>query len=205
MSRRSRPPRLATIDAGPPLAAPELARTWAAYRADPSDLQLRNRLVEHYLPEVHNLAASIALRMRLVDWEDAVGDVLAALVSCIVPEYDGHCDFMHWARVCLKRLLLSQRRRDRLIGSTFEALPTEPGRRTTFDSIPDRDPRSDEQDFMEITEGLSDFHAAMLWLKYRRGASFKAVARVFKMETPTTAKVATFRAIRILRKKFRQM
>ena len=50
------PPRreayLASIEAGLALTAQQLDELWTAYRADRSDLGLRNRLVEHYLPFV---------------------------------------------------------------------------------------------------------------------------------------------------------
>jgi DNA-directed RNA polymerase specialized sigma24 family protein len=175
---------------------------WAAYRANRANLRLRNCLVEHYLPGIHRMAAAIAQRMRLRDPENAAGEVLAALVACIVPDYDGQGDFLGWARLCIKRLLVSQRRKERLAESVFDAVPTEAGRALTFDEMPAREPRRNEAGFLEITAGLTDVQAAMLWLRFQRGASFKAIASALRMETPAV-KVASFRAIESLKRKFR--
>ncbi len=204
MTLHPRPPRQASISAGQPLTARQLNETWLAYRVNRADLGLRNRLVEHYLPAIHDMASSIADRMRLRDRENAVGEVLAALVASIVPDYDGQGDFMRWARICIQRLLVSQRRRDRLTGSTFEDSPTESGEPLIFDSIPARESRRKELGFLRITAGLTDVQAVILWLKFQRGSSFKAIADVVNMETPAV-KVASCRALKFLRKKIRQM
>ena len=84
---------LAPGHAGPTLTAQELDALWIAYAANRDDQRLRNRLVEHYAPWIHDLAAAIAVRMRLRDRGNAVGEVLVALVTTIVPGYDGQSGF----------------------------------------------------------------------------------------------------------------
>ena len=70
-------------------------------------MRLRNRLVEHYLPWVYDLATSIAERIALGDAENAVGEVLVALVNSIVPDYDGQGEFTSWARIRIQRNLMT--------------------------------------------------------------------------------------------------
>ena len=110
LSPRERKPRLTWVDNGRPLTPQRLDQLWAAYLADRSDQRLRNRLVEHYLPFIRNMAESIAKSMRLRDEEDAVGEVLLALVESIVPGYDGRRNFESWAGLLVKRKLVDQQR-----------------------------------------------------------------------------------------------
>ena len=86
-------PRPAGLHSGLELTAQQLAELWAAYMADRSDVRLRNRLVEHYVPCVRNIAGAIANEMRLRDADNAVGEVLALLLTTIVPCYGGKGDF----------------------------------------------------------------------------------------------------------------
>src|SRR5208283_196029 len=143
----------------------------AAYKADRADVQLRNRLVEHYLPWVYGLATSIAERMRLSDVENAVGEVLAALVASIVPDCDGPGEFTHWASVCIQRNLIAQQRRERMTQSIFDEVSTETGKPLEFDEMPAGEKRSLEASFLQVTRELTDRQAIVLWLKFQRGLS----------------------------------
>ena len=129
-----------SLPSGQRLTAEELDQVWAAYRADRSDLRLRNRLVEHYLPWAGNLAASIAGRMELRDRENAVGEVLAALVAFIVPDYSGHGSFQRWACICIKRKLIALKARSKSAKPSATSRPEEAGSRRS-NSCPAR--RSD--------------------------------------------------------------
>jgi RNA polymerase sigma factor (sigma-70 family) len=186
----------------------ELARLWASYLPDRADPSLRNRLVEHYLPWAQELAASIASRMRLRDRENAVGEVLAALVGSIVPGYDGRGTFNAWARMCIRQILIAQRRKEQMVDSVFDGSPADAaGEPLDLDELPgpaaiphDEGSRSD-LDFLAITRELSDRQAAVLWLRFQRGISVDATADVLEM-SPGNVKVTTSRAIAELRKRF---
>jgi hypothetical protein len=75
----------------------------AAYVADRGNRELRNRLVEHYLPWVCQQAKSLAKTIRLRERQNAVGEALAAPVASIVPGYDGRSGFDPWANACINR------------------------------------------------------------------------------------------------------
>ena len=55
-------------------------------------------------------AGSIAKRMRLRDRRTPWARSWAALVESIVPNYDGRDNFYQWARLCIRRKLISQQR-----------------------------------------------------------------------------------------------
>ena len=114
----------------------QLDELWAAYRVDRSDWRLRNRLVEHYLPFVHKLAGSYARKMRFRDKENAVGEVLAALVALHRAEIRRPQQLPRWARFCTKRKLIDQHRAERRAGASSRKI-----RRSVRDLnlLPDRD------------------------------------------------------------------
>ena len=132
--RRRRQPFPACRTLGPE----QLKETWAAYLANRGDLELRNRLVEHYAPWARETAVSIAWKMGLRDMENAASEVLLALVESIVPDYDGRQGFDRWARVCIRRKLIDQQRGEQkpttpclraAVARIDLALPAEPGAR----------------------------------------------------------------------------
>jgi DNA-directed RNA polymerase specialized sigma24 family protein len=191
---------LAPSPAGPALTAQELDQLWAAYAANRADLQLRNRLVEHYAPWVRDLAAAIAHKMKLRDQGNAVGEVLAALVSTIVPAYDGYSGFERWASVCTRRKLIGQLRAEQMTMSIFPDEPCGPERRFEPDLLPDREQPGYDLDFLALTAELSDEQAIVLWLRHYRGMPVNAVAALLKV-SPCSVKTWTHLAVVELRKK----
>ncbi len=122
--RRRRQPFPACRTLGPE----QLKETWAAYLANRGDLELRNRLVEHYAPWAREIAVSIAWNMGLRDMENAASEVLLTLVESIVPNYDGRQSFDRWARVCIRRKLIDQQRGSRMPRpSSCSRRPDRPG------------------------------------------------------------------------------
>ncbi len=196
---RCEPPRT-PIDAGRALTARELDELWAAYAADRGNLQLRNRLVEHYLPSVGERAAALAKKMRLRDQENAVGEVLAALVASIVPRYDGKRGFHRWAYACTKRKLLDLRRAERKVLGIFADLPPGAGLRAALDSAPDRGDGGGEREFGRLTAELTDRQAAVLWLRGYCGLSVEAAAPLLKL-SPRSVEAWTRSALAALREK----
>ena len=189
--------RFSPAAAGRTLSAPQLDALWAAYMADRGDWQLRNRLVEYYLPQVRRFALSIAKKMRLRDRDSAVGEVLAALVESIVPGYDGQSGFDRWVRVCIKRKLIDQRRAEQKDEAFFVDAPSEPDGSSVFDLMPDREPSAGDLRFAELTAELSDRQALVLWLRFCRGMSLEAVAALLAV-SHTSVKVWTHDAISAL-------
>jgi len=168
------------VDDGRALSYEQLEDLWAAYRADPAKVALRNRLVEHYLPLVRNLAGSIAKEMRLRDEDDAVGEVLVLLVSSIVPGYDGKRSFSNWARACTRRKLIDLKRVEHMEGTIFAAMPSGPD---GLDLVPGRGEGNCDLNFIAFTADLKNQQAMVLWLRYYRGMSVAEVAALLKLST----------------------
>jgi RNA polymerase sigma factor (sigma-70 family) len=186
-----------SLPSGQRLTAEELDQVWAAYRADRSDLRLRNRLVEHYLPWAGNLAASIAGRMELRDRENAVGEVLAALVAFIVPDYSGHGSFQRWACICIKRKLIDLQRTEQ-VGESCGDLPAGGLDLSALELLPNRDGPRYEMDFLELTAKLTDRQATVLWLRHYRGMEVEAVAELLKA-SPRSVELWTREALNELK------
>jgi RNA polymerase sigma factor (sigma-70 family) len=192
--------RFSPAAAGRTLSAPQLDALWAAYMADRGDWQLRNRLVEYYLPQVRRFALSIAKKMRLRDRDSAVGEVLAALVESIVPGYDGTKSFERWARVCARRKLIDQFRAEEKEEGLFAQAPPAADGSSPCDLLPDREPSANDVRFVELTAGLSDRQAMVLWLRYYRGASVEAVAALLAV-SPRGVEIWTREALAELKHK----
>lgn len=175
---RRRKPRLAPSDDGRALAFDQLEDLWAAYNTDRRQLALRNRLVEHYAPYVRRLAAAIAKEMRLRDQDDAVGEVLALLVTSIVPGYDGRRDFISWARTCIRRKLIDVKRVERMDGTIFASVPSG---RDGLGLVPGRGEGNCDLNFVAFTSELRNQQAMVLWLRYYRGMTVQAVAALLKV------------------------
>ena len=172
-----------SLPSGQRLTAEELDQVWAAYRADRSDLRLRNRLVEHYLPWAGNLAASIAGRMELRDRENAVGEVLAALVAFIVPDYSGHGSFQRWACICIKRKLIALKRAEQAGEAVGDVSPGGGGL-SALELLPGQEERRrGDLSFDELTAELSDRQAVVLWLRHCRSMRVEAVAELLNAST----------------------
>ena len=180
------------------LSVEQLHETWAAYCADRGDVRLRNRLVEHYRPWIRHMAVSIAQRMGLCDKDNAVGEALAALVSTIVPAYDGKHDFDRWARICIRSTLIDQWRKER---RTVFMAHVPPGASTvaSFEIVPDRDQPGCDVKFLELAAELTDQQAAVLWLRHYRGMSIKRIAALLKL-SPSSVAGVSHAAIEELRK-----
>ena len=150
---------------------------WAAYLADRGDLRLRNRLVEHYAAlGSPTWPPRSPGKMRFRDRENAVGEVLAALVS--------------YHRAGLRRPAAAssagpasapaQADRPAARGAKDEAIfpacRAGPTGRFVPELVPDREQPGCDLDFLELTAELSDQQAAVLWLRHYRGMSVNAVA-----------------------------
>ncbi len=190
------PGPFAATAAGAALTAAQLDELWAAYWADRAEWRLRNRLVEHYLPFVRNLATAITRKMRMRDKENAVGEVLASLVRYMVPNYDGRNSFDDWARFCTKRKLIDQRRAEHRVDAIFDDEQDAP---FDFNQVLDREQRGRDLDFVEFTAELSDRQSAVVWLRYYRGLSVGEVAELLKVRVGTVRATA-HQAIRKLQK-----
>ena len=177
---RRRPPQ-PLFDACRTLGARRLKKVWAAYLADRSDWRLRNRLVEHYAPWVRETAGSIAHKLGLRDEENAVGEVLMALVETIVPDYDGQRDFERWARVCIKRELIDQQRGERNEDAVFTRGPFRHGRGFIPEFVHDRQQPNFDLNFVELTAELSDLQAMVIWLMHYRGMEVRAIAELLNV------------------------
>ncbi len=200
---RKRRRRRAARAAAQTLTAQQLDELWAAYMANRDDLQLRNRLVEHYYPWFRELAAAIAHKLKLRDQANAVGEALVALVTTIVPGYDGQSGFVRWARVCARRRLVNLQRDEQLRRSIFADEPH--GARQGFmpDILPDREQPGFDLNFLKLTANLSDRNAALLWLRYYRGMSVKAVAVLLNV-SPWAVSNLTHRSLAQLKKSLTQ-
>ncbi|MGA2255782.1 MAG: sigma-70 family RNA polymerase sigma factor [Thermoguttaceae bacterium] len=196
LRRRAR--RLASIDTRQILTPQQLDELWTAYMANRSNLRLRNRLVEHYLPWIRRVAISIAHRMGLHDKENAIGEVLAALVGCIIPDYDGKRSFNRWARMCIRRKAIDQWRAERKAEAILHA-PRGARAIATLEMVPDREQPGCDLKFLEIAAELDDRQATVLWLRYYRGMSVNAVAAMLKVSAGLVARV-TYAAVTELRK-----
>ena len=196
--QRARGP--ASNDAGQAPAAEKTRELWAEYTADRRNLQLRNRLVEHYLPRVARMAASLAKELRVRDRDGAVGEVLAGLVASIVPGYDGKSGFHRWAYACAKRKLLNLRRGERRTERIFAAEPSGGNKLAFLENVPERTPYDGgKRRFVRLTAELSDRQAVVLWLRGYCGLSVKAVARLLKL-SPRCVEARTRSAVEKIRK-----
>ena len=146
------------------------------------------------------MAAALAAKMRLRDRENAVGEVLAALVESIVPRYDGKSGFHRWAYACTKRKLIDLRRAERRFYGIFADLPRGTSRRDVLLRAPDRGPSGGEREFGRLTAELSDRQAVVLWLRGYCGLSVQTVSRLLKL-SPSGVKARTRAALAALRKK----
>ncbi len=198
LSPRRRRLRLRPINDGQPLTAEQLAQMWAAYVADHRRVRLRNRLVEHYLPWVQSMAESIAKTMGLRDEENAVGEVLVALVESIVPGYDGKSGFESWAGLCAERKLVDQQRAEERAARGFSDVPLGPAR---LARIPARTERVSDLNFSKFTAELSDSRATAVWLRYYRGLTLRAIAEVLNV-SPGTVNTWTQEAMAALKKRW---
>jgi RNA polymerase sigma factor (sigma-70 family) len=197
---RRRKAHRTSLPAGEALTDQQLEELWTAYAADHADVQLRNRLVEHYAPSVYEMAARIARKMKLRDADNAVGDVLSALVTTIIPGYDGYSGFDRWARVCARRKMVDQLREQQTTMSIFPEEPCGCNRRFVPEHVPDRMTPNYDLDFLAITAGLSDEEAIVLWLRHYRGMPVGAVAALLKVSA-ITVKTWMHAAVLQLRKK----
>jgi RNA polymerase sigma factor (sigma-70 family) len=194
-------PALKPIAAGRALTAQDVDDLWAAYVANRADLRLRNRLVEHYFPWFHGLARSIARRMRFRDRENAVGEMLAALVKHIVPSYDGHSGFERWARLCTRQKLVRQMRVEQIVETPFSDVPRAADGVAVLEMVFAREQPLCDLNFLELAAGLSDLQAAVLWLRYYRGLSIHEVAGLLRT-SPAGVKSAVHHASKRLRKQW---
>ena len=195
VSRNKRRIRRRRAGTAKDLAAQQINELWSAYIANRDDRQLRNRLVEHYFPSVREMAGRLASKMRLHDTEDAVGEMLAALIDFIIPAYDGKGDFHRWAFTCIRSRLIDYRRRE----ATDVAMRNFV--REKLELLPGRDDRNCDLRFLELTAELSDREAAVLWLRFYRRMSPQAIAELLHI-TDTTVYNWTRSAVAVLREQW---
>jgi RNA polymerase sigma factor (sigma-70 family) len=165
-----------------------VAYLWSCYDKDRENAELRNRLVEHYTPQVQQLARRYIRRYDLREADSAMSDALLLLTTRLVPHYDGHGDFARWAVRCVRRKMLERRRLERRRRKRFAAADLE---RDWID-IEDRvvrpnEPGSDVR-FAELTSVLPGRDAAMLWLRFYRRFTCREIGETLGMSSQTTSK-----------------
>ena len=119
--------------------------------------------------------------MGLCDRENAIGEVLAGLVTFIVPNYDGRRTFDRWARMCIRQKLINQLRTERRAEAFIARLPPGASAISVLELLPDRDRPGCDLKFLEIVAELDDQQAAILWLRYYRGMPANAIGAMLKM------------------------
>ncbi len=162
----------------------QLNRLWTAYLADHGNQELRNRLVEHYAPWVFETARATAAQMAFLDRENAVSEIMAALVESIVPGYNGFSGFKRYARPCIKRKLIDQQRKDQPDDALFAA-QFQHGYDFAPDRVPDPEQKGCDLNFLELTAELSDVHATVLWLTHYRRTPVEEVAAMLHVSRRT--------------------
>jgi RNA polymerase sigma factor (sigma-70 family) len=168
-----------------------LEALWDRYLAGPSEAD-RNELAIRYLAWTEDIARRIARRMAISDKENAVGDVVLKMAGSVIPSYNGTGKFENYAKECIKRTLISISRAEgpamlSLDGRYNKDLWTE-----LMTLAPE--PFTCDYEFNEFLASLGDRAACLLWLRYYRGLSRTAAAKVFG--------VSVGKATRILRKAY---
>ncbi len=177
------------ISAKRQLAAQRLEETiaylWGRYRQDPRNVELRNRLVEHYTPLVQRLARQYIRRFDLRERDTAVGDALLLLVLRLVPDYDGQSEFRHWAEGCIRQKMLERQRTELQRRRRF----LRPGRDGEWPEIEallvrPQEPGSEVR-FAELARALPARDAALLWLRIYRQLPYREIASAMDMTQAT--------------------
>jgi RNA polymerase sigma factor (sigma-70 family) len=156
-----------------------VAHLWTCYRKDRNNVEIRNRLVEHYTPLVQQFARRYIRRYQLREVETAVGDALLLLMMRLVPKYDGKSDFRRWALVCVRQKMLQRRKKESLSRRRFvnRADCEKDWPEIEAQLIAPDEPGGDAR-FIELTKALPAREAAALWLRFSRQASLLEVATV---------------------------
>jgi len=166
------------------------SRLWDSYWANRSD-ENRNALVEHYLPWVTRTARHFVRNKPIQDKDGAVSEVLLAFIATMVPEFRGESPFKGYASKAIKNKVVDiGRAEDQFRARSLECECTE-NRRTRksealIDTLEAR-PEPEPCHLCDYILRLPNDKAAILWLRYKYGASVSEVAGTFRI-TPETAK-----------------
>lgn len=153
----------------------DVQQLWTKYFADHDNRNLRDRLVEHYLPWATKTAQGIAGRMPLADRENAVADAILRFSTRSVSRFSEHGDFKRWAKMCLKRSLVDSLRKER---RTMDSLDTPVGGDdgpTLFEILPAATSPNCDFRFCEMAADLPHSQAIVVWLRYYRGLSIREI------------------------------
>lgn len=184
---------------------PAIVATWKKYLADKHDIELRDRLVEYYLPWVKSIAMRIAGNLHIEDRENAVGEVLMVFAKRVIPKYNGSGTFLGFAGLCIRRFMSDQIRRKRrptVSISEPRIIRQHHGRDyvgTLSDVLPAKTETNSDVRFCELTAGLPHRDAIILWIRYYRGLSVSQAAEELEI-TPRQVKDRTAHALRRLRR-----
>jgi RNA polymerase sigma factor (sigma-70 family) len=169
---------------------------WDRYLAGRSEAD-RNELATRYFAWAEDIARRIARRMAISDKENAVGDVLLKMAGSIIPSYNGTGKFENYAKECIKRTLISISRAEgpkmvSLDGRYNNDLWTE-----IFSLSPE--PFTCDYEFNEFLASLGDRAACLLWLRYYRGLSRTAAAKVFGVSVGKAKRILQKACVRLRR------
>jgi RNA polymerase sigma factor (sigma-70 family) len=166
-----------------------VAYLWSCYRKDRGNIELRNRLVEHYTPLVQQIARRYIRRLRLREADTAIGDALLLLMVRLVPEYDGKSDFRRWALLCIREKMHERRRQEHRHCTRFQQNIADESDWAELEAqlVRPAEPGSDVR-FAELAASLPARDAAVLWLRFYRHLSHRQIGYVFKMTNRAVAK-----------------
>jgi RNA polymerase sigma factor (sigma-70 family) len=177
-----------------------IAYLWSCYDKDRGNVELRNRLAEHYTPLVQEIAQRYVRRYGLREAQTAIADALLLLVVQLVPRYDGQRDFARWAMLCIRRKMLE---RARLESEHCEHFATNLGDEEDWPEIEamlvrPNEPHGDVR-FAELTAAVPARDAALLWLRFHRHLAHHEIAAALGICEKTVARQIR-RAIGVLQK-----
>ena len=182
------------------LTVNEARLLWKTYMANRSNVDLRDRLVEHYAPWVQSLIEGMARNINLADRENAIGEGLFLLTQKIIPQYDGRGKFEGWASICLRRRIVDLWRRQRQLMVSLQTPSGDGDEEFTemIDLLPAPSERLCDLRFCELTAQLTNREALVLWLRYYRGLTIDETAK--ELDTANgTIRSRTYAAIKKLR------
>jgi RNA polymerase sigma factor (sigma-70 family) len=184
------------------LAAQRLKETvdhlWTCYAKDRANVEIRNRLVEHYTPVIQELAQHWMEHYRLRDVDTAMGDALLALLVEIVPKFDGQRDFRAWANLCVRRKMAQRKRLEARHRANFaDDFGAEDFWQLTNEHVRRTEPGADLR-FAELVARVTAREGALLWLQFYRHLPDKQIAAALNA-TVREVRSERLRAIRVLR------
>jgi len=151
---------------------------WRRYLHERSDAD-RDELARHYMPWAEQTAAQIARRLGIIDWENAVGDALLTLSTCVIQTYNGIGRFEGFAAECMKRSLISTLRRQRPPMLSLDILVEDPTWTELLAIVPQ--PTACDCRFQQLVTRVDHRTACLLWLRFQRGLTRGEAAEALGM------------------------